>query len=99
MILEHVILDVIPGKEAEYEAAFQHASPIIAATPGYIHHTLSRCHETPNRYLLLVQWETMDAHMINFRGSPAYQEWRAALHHFYLPTPLVEHFTQVYSHL
>ena len=30
-----------------------------------------------------------------FRGSAAYEEWRAALHHFYDPFPLVEHFEAV----
>ncbi len=48
--------------------------------------------ETPNRYLLLVEWETLEAHTIGFRRSPRYQEWRALLHHFYAPFPTVEHF-------
>ncbi len=47
------------------------------------------------RYLLLVRWETLEAHTIGFRGSPAYAEWRALLHHFYEPFPTVEHFDAV----
>jgi heme-degrading monooxygenase HmoA len=96
MVLEHVVLDVIAGREAEYEAAFEEASPLIEATPGYIRHTLSRCIETPNRYVLLVEWETLEAHLTGFRQSDRFPQWRALLHHFYAPAPLVEHFTQVY---
>ena len=95
MILEAVMLQVKTGQEPAYEAAFRQASPIIAATPGYIRHELRRCLETPGKYLLLVEWETLEAHTVNFRGSHAYGEWKALLHHFYDPFPTVEHFERV----
>lgn len=95
MILEAVVLPVIAGREAEFEAAFREASPIIASMPGYLGHELQRCIETPSRYLLLVRWETLEAHTVGFRGSPEYQRWRALLHHFYDPFPVVEHFEAV----
>ena len=92
MILEAAILDVIVGKEKEFEAAFAKASPIIASMNGYISHQLQRCIEAPNRYLLLVQWEALEDHTVGFRGSPEYQEWRKLLHHFYDPFPVVQHY-------
>jgi heme-degrading monooxygenase HmoA len=95
MILEAAMLRVIPGLEGEFEAAFREASPIIASMPGYLAHELQRCMEAPSRYLLLVQWETLEAHTVGFRGSPEYQRWRALLHHFYDPFPVVEHFEAV----
>ncbi len=95
MILEAVFLPVIMGKEAEFEAAFRQASPIIAAMPGYISHELQRCIETPGKYLLLVRWETLEAHTVGFRQSAEYQEWKRLLHHFYDPFPTVEHFEGV----
>ena len=95
MILEAARLDVRPGQTAEFEAAFRRASAIIAAMPGYLRHELHRCIETEGRYLLLVQWERLEDHTVGFRESAAYQEWRALLHHFYDPFPIVEHFEQV----
>ena len=92
MILEAAILDVIPGKEKEFEDAFVKASPIIASTKGYISHQLQQCIEAPDRYLLLVQWETLEAHTVGFRDSPKYQEWKRLLHHFYDPFPTVQHY-------
>lgn len=92
MILEAAILDVIPGKEKEFEEAFAKASPIIASMDGYISHQLQHCIEAPKRFLLLVQWETLEAHTVGFRGSPEYQEWRKLLHHFYDPFPTVQHY-------
>jgi heme-degrading monooxygenase HmoA len=96
MILESGILVVKTGQGAAYEAAFAEASPIIASMPGYIRHELYRCLETPDRYLLLVWWETLEDHVVGFRGSPEYQDWKQRPHHFYDPFPAIEHFTQVY---
>jgi heme-degrading monooxygenase HmoA len=95
MILEHAILPVISGHEAEFEAAFAEAKAIIAAMPGFIDLRLSRSIETPNEYLLLVHWESVEAHAVGFRGSPEYARWRALLHGFYDPFPVVEHFAEV----
>lgn len=93
MILEVAILNVRPAQTTEFEAAFAEAAPIIASMRGYIAHELQRCLEVPNRYVLLVRWQTLADHTIGFRQSAAYQEWRRLLHHFYDPFPTVEHFT------
>lgn len=95
MILEVATLDVKPGLEPEFEEAFAQAQTIIASMQGYISHDLRRCVERESRYLLLVQWETLEDHTEGFRGSPEYQQWRDLLHHFYDPFPTVEHFTAV----
>lgn len=95
MILEAAYLNVTSGTEPQFEQAFRQASPLIANTPGYISHQLQRCIETPGRYLLLVHWQTLEAHTIGFRGSTQYQEWKTLLHHFYDPFPIVEHFVNV----
>ena len=92
MILEAAILEVVPGREAEFESAFAKVSPFIASINGYISHQLQHCMENSSRYLLLVQWETLEAHTIGFRGSPEYQEWKKLLHHFYNPFPIVQHY-------
>jgi len=92
MILEAAILEVVSGHEVEFESAFAKASPIIASMDGYISHQLQHCIEAPNRFLLLVQWRTLEAHTVGFRGSPEYQEWKKLLHHFYDPFPVVQHY-------
>jgi heme-degrading monooxygenase HmoA len=95
MILEVALLNVIPGREAEFEAAFRQAQAIIASMKGCRSHKLRRCLEAPNRYVLLVEWDKLEDHTAGFRGSPEYQEWRRLLHHFYDPFPVVEHYEAV----
>ncbi|MDQ1547491.1 MAG: hypothetical protein QOH69_2395 [Actinomycetota bacterium] len=95
MITEHAELPIIPGREEEFEAAFAAAKHIIASSPGFGGLTLSRNLERPSTYLLSVQWGTLDDHETGFRKSPAYQDWTAALHHFYSPAARVEHYEVV----
>lgn len=94
-ILEVAMLPVVPGRESEFETAFREASTIIASMPGYRLHRLHRCIEAESKYLLTVEWERLEDHTEGFRGSEEYQRWRALLHHFYDPFPVVEHFTEV----
>ncbi len=89
------MLEVIPGQEAEFIATMDHAKSLIAASPGFVSLSVSRCIERPSCFLLLVEWETLEDHTEGFRGSAAYEEWRALLHHFYDPFPVVEHFEGV----
>jgi heme-degrading monooxygenase HmoA len=95
VIIEQAILDVIPEKTQEFEQAFQQAQKIISAMPGYISHDLHKCIETKSRYLLLVKWQTLEDHIIGFRQSAQYQQWKNLLHHFYHPFPEVEHYQLV----
>lgn len=96
VILEHAELSVTPGREVEFEAAFRSAAPIISASPGFRRLMLSRCVEREHVFLLLVEWDSVEAHTEGFRGSPGYQEWRRLLHSFYDPFPVVEHFRPLF---
>jgi heme-degrading monooxygenase HmoA len=95
VITEHALLQVIPGREDEFLASMERAKALIAASPGFDSLRVERCVERPSCFLLLVEWARVEDHTDGFRGSPAYQEWRAALHHFYDPFPVVEHFAPV----
>jgi heme-degrading monooxygenase HmoA len=95
VITEHALLEVIPGREAEFVEAMERSKVLIASSPGFRSLRVERCVERPGCFLLLVEWERLEDHTEGFRVSPAYEEWRAALHHFYDPFPVVEHFEAV----
>lgn len=95
MILEIAMLKVHAGLESAFEAAMTKAAPVIAGSPGYRGHELQRCIETPGRYVLLVQWETLEAHTVGFRQSPAFGEWRQIIGSYFSEPPVVEHYERV----
>ena len=95
MILEAATLTIIPGRKAQFEAAFVQARQVISAMPGFLALELHRCIETDGRYLLLVQWNTLEDHMTGFRQSPQFQRWRALIGPFFEAAPAVEHYQAV----
>lgn len=95
MILEAVMLNIKPGMECDFESNFKKAFLIISSMNGYLSHELHKCIEVNGKYLLLIKWETLEAHTVEFRGSAEYQEWKKLLHHFYEPFPTVEHFEEI----
>ncbi|MEW7289250.1 antibiotic biosynthesis monooxygenase family protein [Aquimarina sp. 2304DJ70-9] len=92
MILEQAILYIKPRQSAAFEKAFEKAQNIISSMNGYIRHDVLKCIEEENKYLLLVEWKTLEDHEIGFRKSEEYQEWKKLLHHFYDPFPVVQHY-------
>lgn len=94
MILEMAVLDVKPGQSEAFEQAMKKARPLIEVTEGFRKIEVRPSIETQGRYLLLVWWDSLEAHTTGFRQSNRYEKWRAALHHFYQPFPTVEHFEE-----
>jgi heme-degrading monooxygenase HmoA len=95
VITEHALLDVITGQEDAFVEAMADAKALISASPGFVSLRVERGVERPSCFLLLVEWERLEDHTEGFRESVAYREWRAALHRFYDPFPVVEHFEAV----
>jgi heme-degrading monooxygenase HmoA len=95
VVLEVAVLDVVSSMQDAFEESFRKASPLIAGSAGYISHELRRCVEKSNRYLLLVQWQTLEDHTVGFRSSQQYAEWKRLLHPFYDPFPMVEHYVEL----
>ena len=95
MILEVAILHIKPEDIAKFEAVFPKVEPIFKSVPGYISHELQRCVQTKGRYHFLIRWESIEAHLVNFRQSPKFQEFRALVGGFFAQPPVAEHFERV----
>jgi heme-degrading monooxygenase HmoA len=95
MILEVAILHIKPEEIAKFESVFPQAAAIVSSIPGYLSHELQRCVETKGRYHFLIRWESIDAHMVNFRQSPKFQDFRALVGPLFAQPPVAEHFERV----
>jgi heme-degrading monooxygenase HmoA len=91
MILEIAQIDVKPGMETAFESGVSKAVPIFQRAKGCKGMSLQRSVEKPARYRLFVQWETLDNHTVDFRGSADFQEWRKLGGDCFAAPPDVEH--------
>jgi quinol monooxygenase YgiN len=93
VVLEVALIDVTDadGFEAAYRGARQH----LVQTPGCRRVRMTRGIESPKRFVLLVEWDSVDAHETNFRQTDSFRAWRSAIGPFFATPPRVEHFSDV----
>ena len=94
MILEIADIRIIPGKAAEFDAAIQRGVETVASkSKGFRGYKVNKSVESPERYLLMIYWDTLENHTIDFREGPLFTQWRAIVGPFFAAPPAVEHFT------
>lgn len=94
MILEIADIRIHPGKQAEFDAAIQRGiAAVITQAKGFQGYKVNKCIETPERYVLMIFWDTLENHTVDFRQSPAFAEWRSIVGPYFAAAPTVEHFT------
>jgi quinol monooxygenase YgiN len=91
MITEIATITIDAARAEDFEAAMVKASAVIRAAKGSHSMVLERVIETPGKYLLWVEWDSVAHHMVTFRESPAFKDWRAIVGPFFVGTPVVEH--------
>jgi heme-degrading monooxygenase HmoA len=95
MVLEVANIDVVPGKEAEFITAYQSQVHQVSEVEGCRSVRMTRGIESPSRFVLLVEWDSVKAHDEGFRGTERFTRWRQAIGPFFAAPPHVEHFNDV----
>lgn len=95
MIVEHALINVAPGKEDAFEKVFPTARAVMEKSPGCLSVRLFRSVEEPERFLLFVEWESVEAHMDGFRKSEDFTEWREIVSPYFAYLSDMEHFRPV----
>ncbi|WP_137894667.1 antibiotic biosynthesis monooxygenase [Ramlibacter sp. 2FC] len=93
MILELADIRIHPGRQADFEeAAKRGLDTVLSKVTGFRKYEVRRSMESPERYMLLLHWDTLEDHTVGFRTSPAYAQWRAIVGPYFSKPPFVEHF-------
>jgi len=93
MILEVADIRIPPGQNAAFEAAIERGLRTVVSTcKGYRSHQVHKGIESAERYLLMIRWDTVENHTVDFRQGPLFSEWRAIVGPFFAQPPHVEHF-------
>ncbi len=93
MILEIADIRIQPGQQAAFSEAIQRGlSTVIAHAKGYRGFKVNHGIENPERYVLMIFWDTLEDHTVGFRESEAFVAWRAIVGPFFAAPPQVEHF-------
>jgi heme-degrading monooxygenase HmoA len=93
MILEIADISIHPGQQAAFEEAIQRGlATVVSKSRGYLRSQVQHGIEAPQRYVLMIEWATLEDHTEHFRGGPLFAQWRAIVGPFFAQPPHVEHF-------
>ena len=95
MVLEVALIDVQDGTAEQFASAYRTAREIVVSTPGVRSVRMTHGIERPTRFVLLVEWDTVEAHEVNFRQTERFGRWRALIGPYFAAPPLVEHYEDV----
>jgi heme-degrading monooxygenase HmoA len=95
MVLEVADIQVTPGAEDDFANAYRGIKEVLTSTPGCRSVRMTRGIEAPSRFVLLVEWDSVEAHDENFRASDRFGRWRAAIGPFFAAPPNVVHFEDI----
>ena len=96
MILEIADIRIAPGQQAAFDAAIQRGVAEAASqAKGFRGFKVNRGVENPERYIVMIYWDTLEDHTVGFRGGPLFAQWRAIVGPFFATPPVVEHFELV----
>jgi len=96
MILELADIRIPPGRQADFDEAIRRGvETVISQAKGFRSYEVHKGVESPERYVLMICWDTLENHTVDFRGGPLFAQWRAIVGPFFAAPPVVEHFTLV----
>ncbi len=87
MIVEYIRYRVPQEQQEAFEQGYVQAQTSLQASAHCLGYELSRCVEEPDRYILRIEWDSIEGHLQGFRGSG---EFRSFLGHIRAFVPLIE---------
>jgi heme-degrading monooxygenase HmoA len=96
LIIEAADIRIHPGQQLEFERAVKHGlDTVLSKAEGFLSYEVRHSLESPERYLLLIRWNTLEDHTVGFRSSSAHETWRSIVGPYFAQAPMVEHFSSV----
>ncbi|MEU5870684.1 antibiotic biosynthesis monooxygenase family protein [Glycomyces sp. NPDC047369] len=91
MVLEVAEIKITPGQEDAFKEAYRGARAFVEASPGVRTIRMTQGVENPSRFVLLIEWDSVEAHEQGFRETDRFPKWREAIGPFFAEPPFVEH--------
>ena len=98
MVTEIADFTVLADKQEQFADAVREGLRFVSDTPGFRSARLTRSIETPTRFVLLIEWDSVEAHTVGFRESENFGRWRGVVGPFFDGAPTVEHANDVVVH-
>ncbi len=83
MTVEIIRYSVAAGREDEFEAAYGEAGRYLSESANCLGYEITRCVEEPSRYIVRIEWDSLEGHMDGFRKSRDFSKFFALARPFF----------------
>ena len=95
MVIEIIRYTIGDGQERAFEDAYEQASHYLETSPHCLKYQTTRCVEEPDRYIVRIEWDSMDGHLNGFRQSPEFRRFFALVRPYFNSIDEMQHYQQV----
>ena len=92
MIVELAIIRAKAGEADRLREGLRAARSVLSRADGYLGSTFLQGIEDPQRFVLRIEWQSVEAHTKGFREGPLFPEWRSHWARFMDGSPEMSHF-------
>ncbi|MCP9486703.1 MAG: antibiotic biosynthesis monooxygenase [Gaiellaceae bacterium MAG52_C11] len=92
MIVEYTRYTIAPERREAFEAAYGEAAKALEESKHCQRYELTRCSEEPTRYVLRIEWDSVEGHLQGFRGSTDFRNFLGAVQPFFNDIEEMRHY-------
>lgn len=95
MVLEIARFQAVEGNSEELRAGLLCGAEVVRRSEGCRSVTVRRCIEDRSQFIFTIEWETLEAHTVIFRGGPLFAEYRSHINGLFVEPVAVNHYETV----
>lgn len=92
MIVEYIRYAVPSERTGEFEAAYDRAGRVLQASPHCLRFEVALGVEEPEHFVVRIEWDSVEGHERDFRDSPQFAEFFAAVKPFFGDIQEMKHY-------
>src|SRR6476659_53836 len=93
MVVEYIRYTIPADRAAAFEDAYARAGAILTADDHCLGHEIARGVENPERYVVRIEWDSVEGHEQGFRKSAAFGEFFALVKPFFEAIEEMTHYS------
>lgn len=92
MVLEIIRYLINEGQEQQFEEDYGKAAQYLDSSPYCLSYRLTRSKKEPNRYAMLIEWDSAEGHLAGFRKSADFGKFFALVKSYFNMIEEMEHY-------
>jgi len=96
MVVEYIRYTVPAAKAEGFVTAYQKAGEVLDADPHCLAYEVARGVEEPERFVVRMEWDSVEGHEQGFRASPRFGEFFTAVRPFVADIDEMKHYSVVH---